>query len=158
MAFTKVAVIFFFLMAMGLCHYSIAEDSFENKNLITSSDNSLEDACNNKNRHIEQVIQDPKTSMANDQNSSGWEDDEIEVNTKSTDPSTSNGASHLQDQVFSTSNGNAVGPEMIIILALVTIFGGLYFFAPYVLLVALHFYMEEHNTGVNYGRQIRDEN
>lgn len=42
MAFTKVAVIFFFLMAMDLCHYSsIAEDSFENKNLITSSDNTL---------------------------------------------------------------------------------------------------------------------
>lgn len=77
--------------------------------------------------------------MANDQNSSGWEDDKIEVNTKSTDPSTSNGASHLQDQVFSTSNGNAVGPEMIIILALVTVFGGLYFFAPYVLLVAVIF-------------------
>ncbi|CAB4300153.1 unnamed protein product [Prunus armeniaca] len=140
MAFTKVAVIFFFLMAMGLCHYSsIAEDSFENKNLITNSDNTLEDACNNENPHIEQVVQDPKTSMANDQNSSGWEDDEIEVNTKSTDPSTSNGASHLQDQFFSTSNGNAVGPEMIIILALVTVFGGLYFFAPYVLLVAVIF-------------------
>ncbi|KAM1480507.1 hypothetical protein ACFX2I_027645 [Malus domestica] len=123
MAFVKVsAIFFFFLMALTLCEGWI----------------DTEHACNRKIVHVKQVVQDsePPGIAATDDRISG--PDEIKAIRTSTNLSSTRGASHdLHDYQIATSDGSAVGPELITTLFLVIIFAGLLYSAPISFLVVV---------------------